>query len=423
MTLIDKMLVMGSGLPSSLRGAVTKAALSGSLDQVTQLDMTFLDPGWQILQSGLITLAQSITLDGFRLEISNLETEGSGGTEYLNIKARPVVVRSLKKRRGARVMKHVSPTQYVQAACAAVGAGFVGEPSGRRTTVSRDVPQKGSDEIENPPSDWTTIKRLATELGFVTFEAANTIYFGRPSWLIKHTGAVVLANYKTPEADTHRTVSIPKCVRTEDSPTVTVDTEIRITSPSTVYAGKRFDFTGVPTFSGNYIVTSFSLDLLDVRGVVSVTAGTPLLTKPQPPQTGTTTPVTRLGTLLRSDFLYWVQKQIGNRYVTGVVVDLDNPDPNVFDGSELVAWGAHQIGAFMPGKANDQMNYMHNQGTEISLGSGIATSGAILWRNNFIGISLGGDRVIESVKGKVGIIKGGAARRYKRAGKIPGVLY
>lgn len=422
-TLLDDMLVMGSELNTSLRDSVTKAELSGSLTQSTQVEVKITDPGWRFLSSGIITLAQTVQLGSLRLEVSNVETGSDSGVEFFTFKARPVVIRSLKTRRGAYVMRNVSPTNYLALACSAVGAGFVGEASAVRANISRDVPQKGSEEIENPQSDWTTFSRLAKELGYIMFEANATVYFGRPSWIVEHMGGAITATYQRGLNRTDALYQAPTCRRTEDSPSVTADIVIRITSADQIHAGRKFAFTGVPTFDGDYIATGFTVDLLDVRNIASVSLATPLNIKPNPPSTKSNTVVTRLGTRLATDFMYWVQRQIGDKFVTNAPIDLNSSDPNSFDGAELAAWGALQVGSSVPYRPDDLINYCHNQGTEISLASGINTRGAILWRTGFVGISLGGNRVIESVGGRVGIVTGGASNRYTRAAKIPGLLY
>lgn len=136
-----------------------------------------------------------------------------------------------------------------------------------------------------------------------------------------------------------------------------------------------------------------------------------------------TSPVVRRDTCSALDFIYWIQKQIGDKFVTGIQVSLEAPNPVAFDGAELVRWSAAQVGVFMPIGPDSQIAYCAAKGTEILVADAIRVRGAILWNTGRIGISLGGSRIIEEVTGRVGIVKGGADKRYIRAGKIPGLIY
>lgn len=426
MALIDNVLLMGSSLSTQIRDALVSASLSGSLTQVTQLEMKLADPGWTILNSGLIKQAMTMNLHDFSLEISNIETGDDSGTETLTLKARPVVFRNLKNRRGPRVMKRVSPSQFVISECQAVHAASLVESSAVRPQVARDVPQKGDQETaDNPSSSWTTFSRLADELGYIVFESCNQIYFGKPSFFVSRLPTVDVY-YKTGTSDPNKlSLTTPTCSRSEDSPAIQIDNvELPTNSTSAIRPGYNLVLHNVPTFSGQYMVDSFSIDLADPIQRVSISAATPLNKKPSPPDKDPALGLLQhQGTLLVSDFVYWVQKSIGDKYVTGTIVDLTNPNPNQFDGSELAAWAAAQVGAFLPRLPNDQATYCSNQGTEISLSGGINTRGALLWRNGFIGISLGGNRTVESVRGRVGVISGNAQNRYTKAYKVPGLLY
>lgn len=421
---IEDVTIMGSGLSADVRQAISKAKLSGSTSEVTQIDLSLTDPDWRILGSGLIAPAMRVELLDFKLEIASITTGDNGGVESLDIKCRPIVVRKLKNRRGKKVMKSSSPSEFVISECKAVGASYLVESSHSRATVSRDVPKKGEQEVNQPPSSWTTFQRLARELGFYVFEMAGTIFFGRPSWLMSHaSGATVTARYASGAVDNNRTLTAPKCSRSEDDPQTTVGVSMLVPDATYARPGGKLTLSGVPTFNGPYLITSFSMDLLETIQIAAIEAGTPLNPEPNPPTTGKTTTTTRLGTRLASDFIYWINKQVGDKYQSGVSVNLDSSNPNVFDGSELIEWGAARVGVFMPTHSNDQIEYCKNNGTEVSLSTGIATKGAILWRKGSTAISLGGGKVIEQVNGKVGIRTSGASSKYSRAGKIPGLLY
>lgn len=277
MALVDSVLVMGSGLTYNVRQAITKAGLNGSLSEVTQLEMTLIDQGWSLLGSGLFVTGMRVEVGGFQLEIANIETGEDSGVENFTLRCRPIIVRRLKDRRGPRVMVNVSPSEFVVSECVGVGANYIVQPSARRSQVSRDVPQQGEQEVRTSPSSWTTFQRLARELGFVVFEAAGTIFFGKPSWLIYQGNLpLVSVNYRTGELDYKRSITVPKCKRSLDDPAITVETSVIVRSVDEVRAGKLLRLNGVPTFNGDYIISSFDIDLLMAINEASISATTPI---------------------------------------------------------------------------------------------------------------------------------------------------
>lgn len=419
---VDDIYLRGAGLSKQLIESVTECKMDGSFSAINQITITFIDPGWKILNSGILSLNASVSVEDFEMEIASVDTGDSAGIENVTIKCRSKVIRQLKNRRGTRVLKHASPSDFVISECKAIGAKYKVQGSADRKQVARDVPKKGTQEVETPPSSWTTFNRFSGELGYVCFETAGVIYFGRPSYFISE-GAIndtfLTYHYHSGKDDDHRTYSVPSGTRSVDSPGQSVQFDVHVASLKTIRTGMRFHLEGVPTFNTNYLVTQFSIDMLDPQRIVSITGGVAM----NPDAQETTGRQERRGTRLASDFVYWVQKQIGNKYVSNTQAGLGDFDPNTFDGDELAQWAAAQVGVYLPEGANNQIEYCESFGTTMSLSSGIKTRGAILWRDGHIGIVVGNDQVIESISGRVGIKKGGAASRYKRAAKVPSLFY
>lgn len=417
---VDNVYLRGGGLSKQLAEAVTSASFSASLTDISQVDITFTDPGWALLKSGIFSINASVDIESYQMEIASISTGSDADeVENVNIKCRSRVIRKLKNRRGARVMRNVSPSEFVISECKAVGAKYRVQGSSKRKQVARDVPKDGQQEVSNPPSSWTTFKRLADEVGFVMFETAGVIYFGKPSWLISEGGSAwQYFRYKSGKDDNGRVYSVPEADRSEDSTAESVKFTVHTNSLDWVKVGGRFNLSGVPTFETNYLVSSVSIDMTDPRNLVDVTGV--LASNPDPSDTAKGQ--SRRGTQLRSDFVYWVRKQIGNRYAD-TQVGLGSNNPNTFDGDELAQWAASQVGIYLPETANLQIEFCESHGTLISVASAAKIAGTLLWRNNSIGISLGNGQIVESVRGKVGIRKGGATSRYSRAGKIPSMLY
>lgn len=418
---VDSIYLRGAGLTRQMIEACTNADMSGSLTEINQLDLTFTDPNWKLLKSGIFSINATVDVEDFAMEISSINTGQAAGIENVQLKCRSRIIRKLKNRRGTRVMKNATPSQFVISECKAVGAKYRVQGSGRRKQVARDVPQKGQQEVQNPPSSWTTFKRLADEEGFVCFETAGVIYFGRPSWLLSEgsIGAAYNVSYKLGPDNDNRPYDTPQAQRSDDSPGQTVSMTMHTSTLTRWRPGQRFQLHGVPTFETIYLVSRFQLDMLDPRNLVDVTGS--VVTNPD--ATITAGQYARIGTLLASDFVYWVRKQLGDRYVTQTQAGLGSSNPNVWDGDELAQWAATQVGSFLPETADAQIEYCQSFGTLTSVADAAKRPGAILWRKGHIGISLGKGQIVESVNGRVGIRKGGATSRYTRAARVPGLLY
>lgn len=272
---VDNVQLSGKGMSRQLIETVTSASISGSLTDITQIDITFTDPGWKLLKSGIFQLGFNVDIEDYDMEIASIDTGDDESIENVSIKCRPRVIRNLKRRRGARVLKNASPSDFVISECKAVGAKYRVQSSAKRKQVARDVPKKGQNETENPPSSWTTFKRLADETGFIVFESAGVIYFGKPSWLLSNAGqggsVVTTYRYASGKDDDFRVYEVPQCSRSSDSTGQEVSFSLHVPTLARIRPGQRFKLTGVPTFETNYLVSKFSLDMMDPKNIVDVT--------------------------------------------------------------------------------------------------------------------------------------------------------
>jgi hypothetical protein len=418
---VDSVYLRGAGLSRQLIESCTKAELNGSVTEINQLSLTFTDPGWALLKSGIFSINASVDVEDFAMEISAIATGEDAGIENVTLKCRSRIIRKLKNRRGTRVLKNSSASDFVISECKAVGAKYNVQATGKRKQVARDVAKAGQQEVDNPPSSWTTFNRLADEEGYICFETAGVIHFGRPSWFISGTSATAqwFIRYKQGNDDDNRMYSVPSGQRSADSPGQTVSFDMHTNSLTRFRPGVRFNIVGLPTFETTYLCTQFDIDMLDPMNLVSITGSI----ANNPDASLTTGNQARQGTRLASDLVYWVRKQLGDRYVTQTQVGLGSTNPNVFDGDELAQWAAVQVGSYLPDGADAQIAYCESFGTTLTVSSAQNKAGAILWRSGHIGISLGKGQIVESVNGKVGIRSGGATSRYTKAGLVPGILY
>lgn len=287
MPLIDTMTLNGAAISQQIRGSITDAQIQTTTGQVSQFSFTVVDEGWRYLDAGLFELGTSVSIGDYSLHIAARSSADVSGVEALKLDCRPNSVRALKNRRGTRVMSNVSPSDFVAVECRAVGANYVVQPSGRRKNVSRDVPAKGQQETTTPPSSWTTFSRLASEEGFVTFEAANIIYFGRPTWLqqwARNNYGDLTVVYGAGENNPNGLLGIPDVHETLDDPKKTADGSLRGSMRTQVFVPRGIVYQGMSRLSISMMISSVTIDAMDDGAPIDFQAEIPINPTPNPPQ-------------------------------------------------------------------------------------------------------------------------------------------
>lgn len=276
---LGALIVRGGRLTRDVVDAVTSGSLSYSTDAVTQLTLTVHDPDLRLLASDLFTPGTTTTAGSrvdygrLRLEVAAVELGDDSGTPVLTVTARSRGAQKLRRARGARVRHKMSPTEWAALEAKAAGLRFVGQPSSDRRSIGR---RKGE-------TSWDALGRLAEELGYVCFEAAGVLYFGRPTWLADRATDRLRIAWEGASSDP-RIVTIPRCRRTADdgSKAATVEVDLAGSLGDTVTPGHRFTLDGIPTFEGRYLIDAVTIPLAD-DAPVTVSASTPVNPVPQPP--------------------------------------------------------------------------------------------------------------------------------------------
>lgn len=301
---LDDLFVMGTKLKTNIKDRTTSAKLSLSTEQVNQLTITVLDPGFTILRSGVFNLKNPVRYKKLNLIVSSVDTGDNAGTEEITIKCRPKTVHDLKQRRGVKVMSGASPSDFIKAECNAVGAKYMVQDSPSRSQVSRDVPEKDQTyEEDEEPSSWTTFQRLAKELGYIVFELNGTIYFGKPTWFVERSNKspfIVNWSRNATSNDPKRCLTVPSSHKSVDSKEITVDVTLPLERTFDAATGLSLKLNGVPQFSGDYMIKTINYDLSGKTEAMEVSAGTPIDPVAQPPKEAETTPYSSLGGLLGS---------------------------------------------------------------------------------------------------------------------------
>jgi cell wall-associated NlpC family hydrolase len=133
-------------------------------------------------------------------------------------------------------------------------------------------------------------------------------------------------------------------------------------------------------------------------------------------------------------FLRVAKAQVGDRYVFGAEVTLSDPNPSVWDCSELTQWAAHQAGATIPDGATAQYLDLKEKGLLIPVDQAKNTPGALLFHFDgtprpgdgrasgaHVAISLGNGKVVEAANHIAGVREADAGSRFDFAAVIPGI--
>lgn len=428
---IRHLVVRGAPMRGELAEAVTSATLSLTAAEVTELQLVLVDHGdLRLLTEGLFepgtpTKAGSrLDYGRLKLEVRALEVAPRGIDHQVTVTARSWGAGKLRRARGAKVRRGLSPTSFARLEAKDANLEFVGQPSAKRGNVSRT-----KDE-----SSWDALQRLASELGYLCFETLGTLYFGKPTWLIGRTDTVEV---KWRQHRTHDSVdALPRCRRSGDDAkrAATVEVQMRGAAGEGVLPGHKLVLDGIPSFDGDYMVSSVSVNLAVASGGVMVNAETPINPKPQPPQkagggggssggegtaSGATTPAGDGAQGTAARFVAIALAQAGDTYIYGAEASASDPDPDAFDCSELIEWAAARAGvSFVDGSAAQIAACQ-----AVSVETAIRTRGALLYHPGHIAISLGNGNTIEAANSRVGVVSYSAAGRFTQGGLIPGMRY
>jgi hypothetical protein len=213
------------------------------------------------------------------------------GNPVIHVSLRSDLVRLLKERQGRKVMENVSPTTFIATELKAVGATGVLQASAKRTTVSRDVKEKGETEgmdpaaADNEMSSWSTFRRFAQETGYLLFEDSGVLYFGQPQWLVQRDSRPLTVAYGDSafrNASSPKTMpyEVPACSTSIDSKITEVTVKIEPKWFSQVRVGQALTLRGVPGFAATYLITAVKYDMIGTS-VIEVTAQTPINQVPE----------------------------------------------------------------------------------------------------------------------------------------------
>lgn len=448
-TRLGRVFVHGNRLSAEFSEVVIDASLSWSTTEITQLSLTVNDPGfvlWRkgIFAKGVAMLYREPGMDDVELRVAATTLDGgAAGLGGFTVLARSAGVQKLRRRRGAKVMRKASPTDFVEAECKAAGLKVVAQKTATRGQVARDVAAKGDEDTQgaDKPSSWTTFLRLAEEVGFVCFEFMGTVYFAKPTWLIENDAEpvqVALPLRGAEEAWASRTMPTINDSEDASAPVSISGIELEPSRLGEVRPGGALRLRGLPPFNDKYLITSMTLPLLGTGGI-DVSAETPINPEPQPPEksggssggyddgkpgsesAGTAAAgAVQAGSKSALDFVRIALSASNASYVFGAEALSSDPSPSALDCSELIQWALGRMGvAFVDGSANQIA-----AARPIPVATALRTRGALLYKVGHIGISMGDGRSVEARNPSAGVgVFRAADIAWTRGGLVPALRY
>ncbi len=172
-----------------------------------------------------------------------------------------------------------------------------------------------------------------------------------------------------------------------------------------------------------------------VAAPVVAAAPPPVAAAPAPPMTTTAAHTGGSGSV--QHMLDQALAQVGDQYVFGAEVDVNDPDPTTWDCAELTKWAAHQAGADIPGSSFEQYLDLRAKGLLIPIEEAEHTPGALVFHFSsepvagggrpseaHVALSLGDGRTVEAQSEEVGVITDdNIGGRFEYGALLPGVDY
>lgn len=256
------------------------ANMSLAVDQAGELSFDLNDPNWAFISSfnndrGPINKKALYGAD-MPLFVSSFSLSGGpsglGGT---TLKLQPGGIGRARNIKGALNRANISPTTYAKDAAANCGMKFFGEPSPVRPSITRDV-ASGTDK-STEANEWTTLKRLAGEEGFLVYECLNTLYFASPQYLFDKQPTITVGWGTTVVDDQLRLLNLPSIdMSTSEKTDDEISFDLPIESAGRILPGNGIIVKGV--FRGmadkKLLVTSVDYPLAGT-GNVSIKAKYP----------------------------------------------------------------------------------------------------------------------------------------------------
>lgn len=397
---------------------INEPVFRSAMDVIPHIEFSVLDPKFGFSNQRLFESGNRVTWRDAELRTDTVTyLAGDHSQGQADVVAQDYIVHALKHLRGPHTVSNIDATTWLYQELSTVGLDpdkyLLGEAVPSQTVIARDVwdPAKGLVSEAEFPSAWTTILRLAKELGKWVFVSGRRIIFGSAQFAMMWSAAepVYLGYGDAPPEEAF--VTLPEVTHTTIADRVnTLQVKGRVPHarahlfrpgvPVNLYgvtasAATRATPVRVMCFSIEHVLAT------DVDGA-DVVLIEPVDPPPKPP--GQTNPnganpagapgVSGGGASGNvEEFVRIALSQTGKKYVYGAEASKTDPNPQSFDCSELVEWAAARAGiSGVPDGSEAQLNSC----IPISVDQAINTRGSLLGHPGHVAISLGNGRTIEA---------------------------
>lgn len=444
--------IRGTQVQGDFANAIIGApTFEAGTDTVPNIVFTIADPDGGLLysldrQGWFWQRGGRVQYEDLNLRMDQIEFEpGSHMTGQLTVTCVDDVVYALMSLKGPRSASGISATEWIVQELKLAGMDpntcFLGESVPSQSTIARDEEdQSGNNTSGDEPSGWTTVVRLAKELGKRVFISGGRLIFGSAAFAMQWaaTGTVRLSYSDFDPAE--RFLSLPKATRISvgsKAGVLQVVGRIPLGRAKYYRPGAKVVVKAIPSVAGQNEITMMVSKISHSIGTdtdgAEVTLLEPVDPPPQPP--GSPTDGVNKGSTSADGssgggadgsvdrVVAIALSQSGKRYVFGAEVKSTDSNPRAFDCSELIEWACTRAGVApkMPDGSAAQLAWCRSKGTAISVTVGIQTKGALLFMPGHVALSLGNGKTIEAMNPSNGVRQGNAnGRGWTAAGRIPG---
>jgi cell wall-associated NlpC family hydrolase len=387
----------------------------------------------------------TVTYRDLYLKMDQIAFEpGNHMTGQITVTCADDIVFALMNLQGPRTASNISATEWISQELRLCGldpsACFLGESVPTQSVIARDeADQASTSGTGDQPSAWTTIVRLAKELGKRVFISGTRLVFGSAGFATAWTAPGAVRLSYSGYGDGERFLSLPSVTWVTVGSRQVMQIEGRIPLNRAPYfrPGVAVLISQIPGAIEDtemlMMCSHLTHDLGTDTAGADITLLEPVDPPPQPPtstadginsgstSTGGTSGGGADGQVDR--FVALALQQAGKAYVYGAEASPSDPNPRAFDCSELVQWCADRVGISpaVPDGSAAQLSHCQSSGTLVSVQDGTNTKGALLFMPGHVAISLGNGKTIEAMDPKDGVRQGNAAGRgWTAAGRIPG---
>lgn len=422
---------------------------SAGVTTVPHLSLSCIDENFALFERGLWRVGTRIQWSDLDLRVDTVSlTNGTVGTGQVDLSCVDDIVYALMSLTGPRTASNISASEWLAQELSLAGIDprryLLAEAVPTQSSIARDIPdQSGQAGSGQQASAWTTVVRLAKELGKYVFVSGRRIVFGSAAFSMQWTaeGPLRIGDGLPPgEAwPVHPTTTL-QSISSRDG-TIQISGRVPHNRAPFFRPGAPVDVTSTTAVAGvgqfvRMMVWSIDHTLVNDVDGAEIVLVQPVDPPPQPPTQKTSAGVNGSDASSGATGSHYDSKaaqivalclqQVGKQYVYGAEVQPSEPNPRSFDCSELIEWACAraQVDPTFPDGTDAQEAHCRGNGTIISVGDAINTKGALLFQQGHVALSLGDGSTVEAMNEQRGVTKGNAnGRGFTTGARIPGASY